>query len=605
MQQVEFNKSNENPFVNLPKCLILYQGVITEQSLNAAFKEVLDKEDKKYRELFYSILFSIGDITNRQHNIWYPEQKDSGGRANREKFELIFNWIKQNDYKQFLRFLHLGLFNEYTCFDLLFKCRVKTNRKGTVLSVTNVFADNQYCEDLANYCYKIINSNNRMNKLLLAKFLTIPRLSKRSHSKRMLPETLTIMKDKVKFLEILSNKMGWVYESNGKTYANFITYRNWRKEYNQNLESVLFSSKRILDFDQSQFTIWFNQLPAQARFRVKNRILYQVKEDGSRKYPQLYNWYKLWESEKESAQLQQRVLEEKVRQNQASEEDVLKLQKVKKEAKVTVGATNFKDLYKEICEGKVDQLKLESFINKVNLPYNMLTIIDDSGSMSGAPYNFATFMASILLVKNPDDTARNLLGFFSSDARLYTSIDKQSQSVPNNFYRNKFVSCAPKPFVDPKLSFYDNFMNIRSFCNAVFKSGGTHINAIPKYFAQIIDKDPSIKDELMNYPIWVILSDGDINNSYNARQSLLDFFSSCEDLLGYRPYVIIIDTLKYGRSNTNQWADIPNFMYIPSDPNLIEQVLCNFKDIDVMDIYAPLNSLYRSNRYSLIQENTL
>lgn len=605
MQQVEFNKSNENPFVNLPNCLKIYQGVVTRDVLNAAFKEVSSKNDKKYRELFYSLLFSIGDITNRQHNIWYPEQKDSGGRANREQFEIIFNWIKENDYKQFLRFLHLGLFNEYTCFDLLFKCRVKTNRKGTVLSVTNVFADDNYCKDLADYCYKIINGNNRMNKLLLAKFLTIPRLSKRSHSKRMLPETLTVMRDKVKFLEILSNKMGWVYESNGKTYANFIAYRNWRKEYNQNLESVLFSSKRILDFDQTQFTIWFNQLPSQARFRVKNRILYQVNEDGSRKYPQLYNWYKNWESEKESAQLQQRVLEEKVRQNQASDEDLLKLKEAQKKAKVTTGATNFKELYKEICNGTVDKLKLESFIHKVNLPYNMLTIIDDSGSMIGAPFDFATFMASILLAKNPDDTARDLLGFFSSDARLYTCINRKTDEPLNSFHRVKNVQIAPKPFIDPKLSFYDNFMNIRSFCRAVFKSGGTHINAIPKYFANIIQETPSIKDSLMQYPIWVICSDGDINNSYNGRQSLLDFFSDCEKLLGYRPYVIIVDTLKYGRSNTNQWADIPNFMYIPSDPNLIEQVLCNFKDMDVMDVYAPLNSIYRSNRYSLIRENTL
>ena len=48
---------------------------------------------------------------------------------------------------------------------------------------------------------------------------------------------------------------------------------------------------------------------------------------------------------------------------------------------------------------------------------------------------------------------------------------------------------------------------------------------------------------------------------------------------------------------------LKNFIYIPGDPNMIEQVLTNFKDIDVFDVYAPLTSIYRSNRYELVREN--
>ena len=78
--------------------------------------------------------------------------------------------------------------------------------------------------------------------------------------------------------------------------------------------------------------------------------------------------------------------------------DKEKLEKVKKEAKVNVGAVNFEELYKEICMGRVDTLKLEAFMNKVNLPYNSLVIIDDSGSMV---VPFLLLHLLLCLCKNP------------------------------------------------------------------------------------------------------------------------------------------------------------------------------------------------------------
>ena len=71
--------------------------------------------------------------------------------------------------------------------------------------------------------------------------------------------------------------MGWE-----KQY--FKGYRDWRKQYNGELESVLFSTGRINEFTKDEFISWFDKLPAQARFRVKNRILYSktpvTPEDG-------------------------------------------------------------------------------------------------------------------------------------------------------------------------------------------------------------------------------------------------------------------------------------------------------------------------------------
>ena len=480
--------------------------------LDAAWKEVA--QDLEKRKMFFSVLFSIGDITGRQHNIFGKKKVDSGGNANRDSFNTIFHWLWNNNKNQFIKFMNAQLFNEYQCFDTLFQNRVQT--KGSkVLNVFSAYSDPEYRKALLNYVYSVINGANPFNKMLVAKFLTIPRTSKRQGHKKMLPETLKIMREKKAFLEELSKMMGW------RDIEYLKDYREWRKQYNGELESVLFSTGKINEFTKDEFLSWFDKLPAQARFRVKNRILYSKdgtqtintkKNDGKSltivadkyKWAKFQPWLKEWEEFKENKQQEQRILEEKVRQGQANEEDKIKLQKVKKEAKVTTGATNFKELYQSILRGNVDKLKLESFIqNKVNLPYNSLVIVDDSGSMNGAPFNFAKFMASVCLVKNPDDDARNLIGFFNSRSHWHSFID-QTSSRRNSLLRTQIAQTNAKPLVDPTLSFYDNYQRIGRFCDAVYQGGGTYITSIPEGLEPIIKENPDFLDTLKEYPIWTI-----------------------------------------------------------------------------------------------------
>lgn len=617
MVEVKLNNSNENPFYGMRNCLQLFNnlnGTITLPMLNAGYEEV--KDDKTKRELFFSLLFAVGDITNRQHNV-FTHKVDNGGNANRESFWRIFNWMMVNHFAQFKQFLFAGLFNEYTCFDFLFRSRVQTKGKR-VIRVYDVFSDEEYCKVLADYLYSIINGNNPFNKHLVAKFLTLPRLSKRSKHKKMLEETKHIMENKAKFLVELSKLMGWEYEVNG-TYANFKGYREWRRAYNQELESVLFSSKQIFSYDKEQFLAWFDKLPAQARFRVRNRILFNNEEvdipNGKAlvpKYPNLLDWYKEWEKNKEAKQAEQRVLEEKVRQGQASEEDKVKLQKVKKEAKVTTGATNFNELYNDILNGRVDKLKLESFINKVNLPYNSLVIIDDSGSMSGKSFSFASFIAAVCLVKNPDDDGRNLLGFFNNYSHWHGYIDTTVKKSPNSIMRTQVAQTKKSPFVDPTKSFYENYQNIAAFCKSVFQNGGTNISSIPEGLKKVCDANPAILDALKAYPVWTIISDGEWNNLRSPEASINDFFRKCENYFGFRPFIVAIDIInpdgwysyKIPEERISRFSGIDNLMYIPSNPAMIEQFLTNFKDMDVFDVYTPLQSIYRSNRYELVRKNT-
>ena len=304
-------------------------------------------------------------------------------------------------------------------------------------------------------------------------------------------------------------------------------------------------------------------------------------------------------------QAEQRKLEEKVRQGTASNEDQEKLKQVKKEAKVTVGATSFNEIYTDILNKRVDKLKVESFINKINLPYNSLVIMDDSGSMSGAPFNFASFLASVCLVKNPDDDGRNLLGFFNNSSRLYGYINAKATKTPNSLLRTQTTTILNQPFVNPEMSFFDNYQRISSFCNAVFQSGGTNISSIPEGFKQCCDTDPSVLDALKNYPIWTIISDGEWNNLYSPEASINDFMRKCEKYFGYRPFIVAIDIDRYSRAKVDRFSGIDNMIYIPSNPAQIEQFLTNFKDMDIFDVYTPLQSIFRSNRYELVRLNTI
>ena len=289
MTHIEFNKkSNNNPFKGLTNCLSLYRSsnafTIPSSLLDKCWEEV--KDDKQKRQMFFSLLFSIGDITNRQHNIFKKQAKDTGGVANREGFTSIVKWLYNNHKQQFLTFLNKDLFTEYNCLDTLLNNRIKTIKNTrSVIPIESILKDPVYRNELAHYLYKIIRSKNTFNKQLVAKFLTLPRLSKRSKHNKMLPDTKVNMQYKIDLLSTLSDLLGWNYVVN-KNYVNFKGYRKWRKTYNQQLESVLFSTKKINSLDKQTFLEWLNSLPALARARVKNRLLYST-ENKEPKYPDL------------------------------------------------------------------------------------------------------------------------------------------------------------------------------------------------------------------------------------------------------------------------------------------------------------------------------
>jgi hypothetical protein len=421
----------------------------------------------------------------------------------------IVSWMKNKESKQFKKFLTAHLFNEYSSYDILLANRVKTQKKSKkVLEVINMLAGDNSA--LVDYVAKGIKGHNPVDKYFIAKFLTRPRLSKRKGHKQMLNETRQVMKTRESFLKAVCDKVGFEYTQK-ETYIDFHGYYKWRKQYNGELESVLFSSKKVLEFAKTEFHDWLQKLPASARFRVRCRLLSDTNQPKGNKWGKLGQYFLEWEAAKSQAQAEQRVIEEKVRQGSATADDKVKLEQVKKEAKVTVGAVNFTGMMGEIITGSIDKVKVQPFLDKVNLPYNNLVFVDDSGSMNSSrgqkftPFEFATFMATICLMKNPDDAGRGTVGFFSSSARLYGSLTSRMQT-PNKIMRGRTQVTLEKLY-DPEMHFLDNLKRFREFARSIQTSNGTSIGSIPDYLkASLAGQDA--QEILQHFPVWTIISDG-------------------------------------------------------------------------------------------------
>lgn len=596
MEERKITSVTKNLFKGLKNCLKLYQGSISTNILDAAWEEVKDSKEK--REMFFSLCFSRGDITNRHHKIFGDSEVDSGGNSNRPGFWIFFNWLWKTQPDQFKEFLMAGLFNEYQCFDTLFCSRVQTNRSTTIpkaLAVYDVFEDINYRHMLADYVATIVNGNDEFDKLLVAKFLTLPRLGKRSGKfrKKLLPETERVMKNKAKFLNHLSRKLNWETDY-------FKGYRKWRRDLIANLESVRFSTKKVNDFTDEEFTKWIEHLPAKARERVEKRI--QNTEKWGTRFLQLETE---WKQKKIEAQKAQRKAEDDYQLGLISKEE---LEKIKKEAKINVGAVSFDKIFEDLENGTLDPIAMDDFVqNRVNLPLNSIVILDESASMSGLPYMLGSFLATICLYKNPDEEARNLMGLFSTESRWITSVDR-SISTRNSLLVKEAVPITPEPLVDPMKGFTENFKRLYEYLKTLQVCSSTDISSIPDGLYLAYQRNSDILDFIKKYPVWIIISDSEWNNLETPQDSIKEFMTKCEEYFNFKPFIVAIDVTpsRYScNKDYSKFDGIENLIFIPGNVAQIEQLITNFNDLETFDVYTPLMSIYRSNRYQIIRDHVL
>jgi len=605
IKQVEFNTKDSNPFYGMKNTLELYQSASkgmtpTTSKLEAAWNEC---ENKEQLATLVTVLFFVGDVTNRQHNI-FDGKVDGGGNGQREVFRdtiIPFLISKIKTLRKPKRIALMTLITEYTTMDNILSVRVKT-KKGTksvisVIDMVNLFG----LKDVASYVSNIINKGTPFQKICVAKFVTRPRFSKRSGNTQMLPETVKVMETKAKLLTEISTQARLPFEDKG-TYVDFTGFYNWRKEFNQGFESVIFSSGAIKDMDKEAFIEMIDKMPSDARFRVRNRVMF------GEKWVKFKEYYQAWESYKETKQAEQRKLEEKITQGTATKAEKDSLAKVKKEAKVNVGANSFTKMFEDIINGRVDEIKIQPFLDSINLPYNSLIFMDDSGSMGWGghnmgykPYQFAAFMATITMMKNPDVDARNMIGLFAGNCRMYNGISSQTVR-PNSLMKGRTYGTPTKPLIDPEDTFLNNLKRMSSWLNGKCNNGMTNISSIPEGINAWVNGDPNKLEELQKYPIWTLISDGEFNNMRSPESSMNDFMRKCEKYFGFKPYIVLIDVSRSMSAKVTRFSGIDNIMVVPPNPASIEMLLTNFRDMDTYDVYTPLLSLSRTNRYAPVRE---
>lgn len=583
------NSKPANPFYGMQKTLEAFQKGKKGFQVNwkACFDEVKTQEQL---ELVVSLLFSIGDVP-RAHHI-FGGKIENGGDAHRELFRdsvlpALYREVVARGWDQQYFF---ELVYQYTTLDNLLAMRVKTRKKSAKVEQVINMPSTLNQQELVKFLVSKFNGSV-IDKMTLAKFLTRMPGKRKGHTK-VLPETAAIRKAKKELLTAFSEAANLAYG------PDFHGYYNWRKKYNQDFESVLFATGRVKELDQEQFTAFLTKLPSDARGRVKARLF-------NEKWAKQKVWFGAWENRKEEAQKEERILTDKINQGVATEEDHAKLVVVKKEAKATFGAFNFQETFKKMLEGKADEIAIHSFLQTLMIP-NAFLWVDDSGSMSSgtswgfSARQFAAFILTVFLTQMKDVDAASAFGTFSNTARVFGDV-KQTRKDVNKFLPGE-VKQTSGSLVKPEDTFTNNWHRISEFLNAISEPNNTDVSTITRFVSKWLDSDTTAKDKLAKFPLWILISDGNFNNLGSAAASLNDFFRKFENIVGFRPYVICIDVATNTSQTITQFIGIDNMIMLPPSLTNIETLLKNYKDIDVYDVYTPLLTLHRSERYAPVRK---
>jgi uncharacterized protein YegL len=627
MLQVKMqSKVAENPFYGKSAMKqLLNQGkqagsmVNMWAMLDSAWKEA--KDSKELREGFFIICFSIGEITNRQHNIFGKQKVDNGGNAARPQFMWIMSWLRKNNPTQYYKFMFARIINEFVSFFVILACQIRTMKGKKSINTLDTQTYSALAEHdlnkVADFLAGVILKGSVIDKMMLAKWLVIPRFSKRQkvnrkktkEGQRDLQEpTKKLMNVKHNLLEKLSEIVKWemIEHPNNVQFKGLI---EWKKQFNGTLESVLFSTKQICNLDREQFFNLLNNCPSGARYRIQRRLM--DKEGNSKgkwsnsQGTDLAVLFKEWEKFKETKQQEERVLTEKVRQGDVSEETKAKLEKVKKEAKVNVGGSSLFDEITNLVTGKGNDLLIQSILNKVKFDVPVLLVVDRSGSMGGAPTQVARLLATTAMLKNPSNDVDNLLITFGTDATIYT--DKSKTTVPTNRYMSTGRQIVIEKLIDRTQPFSWNFSNLSQIINNT--DGSTNIDSVSKRFAEWINSDANLKnyriEQLQMYPVIMIISDGEFNNSYNAAQSIARMQNTMAQF-GWNGVIVVWDVINGSNYGKDPLEGLQNVVhYYGWNLGIINQIFTNIHDLDVIDIYTELKSLWLSNRYTKIKEQVL
>lgn len=647
----------ENPFYKMSGTLTLMQqaskmlepnkGTLTTL-LNGSWIECKDNAEK--RALFFCIVFSLGDIQNREHNIFSKKgiKPDQGGNSLRKTFLYCLEWMHKNVYEQFYNFL--PVYGEYynlganTMYHILWTDRFK----GTVKEVFKVVVD---VDRLTDYIASVLKNpkTTENEKKLWAKWLWHIPTGRRRRKIIVTDDNLAYMRKKhdvnvktgdvirrtsekqkdtvekdtyaKKCIKVLSEKMGWEIEQKDG-YTNFSGYRAFRSPYLEDNESTMFSSQRICELTEIELLDWFDQLPSGARYNVQRRLCEKSGDNLvtrgkwiSKKGEDIGKTYLTWVQAKEDAQDKLRNLSE----DDKSSMDEKELKTLTKQAKVNTGANTLMDVLVPFLSQQGDAKTLnvlaQSILDKIKIEVPVFCIVDTSASMGmnsfsraeykGTPIkaiDMAALAATTFLLKNPREELTDVMMKFSSTTKVITGGITTDVKGKNRFLPGKEVEVTK--LIDPKQDFLANY---RSISNLLKPSGATRFSVVADHLYDWAKSDGEEffqirKEQILEYPVFLVISDGDMNGDGNATETMRSFQHKMLQWFGWSGVVVVWDVKKESEEKS-KFDNLENVVYYGScNPGTVSQIFTNIDDLDIIDVYTPLLSLYRSNRYNFVKE---
>lgn len=656
---ITHSKKTENPFYGMVNTLSMLQNVskvadnpsksVIFSHLDQAWKECKESIDK--RQLFFSIMFSFGDITNREHNIFRKKaiKAEQGGSANRRIFLFCLEWMHINVPEQFYKFL--PIFGEYynlgaaTMMNIIwtdrfkgivtdtFKINVNVDRLTTFIADTlkALSTTENELKLWAKWLWHVPSAKRKRKFIVTEKGLNS--VKKKINANAVVGDIVTRVADKLsetkkkdKFvyacIEALSKKMGWEVKTFG-TNKRYVGYCEFRTKYLVETEAVLFSTGKIKEMDKVQLLSWFETLPGGARHRVQRRIVEKATNGAltpktkwvTIKGLNIGEVYVEWLKSKELAQQAMRDLTKEDKEKLVKE-DPTKLKQMEKAAKVNTGGETLIDILVELftkASRETSNLKAHSLIEQMKLLVPVLICADVSGSTASRPitYKGVTFtpqafirlLTTVFLLKNPNPELADMFMRFDSNAEVITGGQKGLEVVGSNRFmsgQNKDVGVL----TDPKVDFVTNWESVSQW---IISRGGTNISSIAQGLKKWVDEGGETWrnyriEMIQKYPVFLIVSDGDINNEYNAKTSVLDFQMKMRQWFGWEGVVVIWDVQQHFVPSS-KFEGLTNVIhYVGFNPAMITQIFTNLHDLDIIDVYQVLQTFARTNRYQPVKE---
>lgn len=648
-----------NPFYQMAQTLRMFQELpkvdddtVTKNTvfgfLTAAWLEC--KTSREKRELFMCLLFAIGDISNREHNIFRHvgiKDVENGGLSKRRTFVFCLEWLLANVPDQFYKFL--PIIGEYYNLDGTMLYELRTDRyKGTLKEILRLPID---IEKVTSYIASVIGNTKvgDNEKFLWAKWLPHIPSSKRVRKYVMtdknvkafqkknpdvqLGQTIKVSKDKKEhtqtkdewvrnFIYALSKKLGWKVIAH-KHNTEYKGYRDFKKKYLAETEATMFSTKKVKELDKTQFFAWLDKLPSGARFNVQRKLLEQSKTGkqlSSRKKwinnygNDLGELYLEWIKSKEVAQQTVRNMTP----GQLAEMAPVEKKELLKAAKVNTGAETLLDIVAKLLNNKTDLANIDiiahSLLEKMNIQVPVLVCADISGSMSSGgvvhkglrftAQSMAQLATTVFLLKNPKEDLSDMFIRFDDVSEVICANEKVTASG-----RNRFLATSAQKvswLTDRTKKFSDNLVNVSQY---IIARNATQFNQVALSLKHWVDAEPAFseqrKEHINQYPVFLVISDGDFNSHSTPASSLQDFQQKMRQYFGWEGVVCIWDVAQMD-IKTNKFDGLDNVMYFGGcNMGILNQVFTKINDLDIIDVYLPLKTTAETKRYSPVRSLTI